>query len=238
MAQKDSKSTSVDLMNQYLLLFLFTISIGEVKITFLISIALSKSQYKLRHLEDSDCNGHGQLVDGYCECDEGSACTCLVILRFHGTSCTEQCPGYIDGEDILECNGNGSCEEDIDGWYCECDDGYYGDDCAGFCPGLIKVGNVTLECNGSGVCSESESGELTCDCAHGYYGNDCSESCPGLLEIGDDVLECNGHGTCDEATLKCSCSSDHYIGEDCACGEKTCEHGNCNAEMRCECETE
>ena len=65
MAQKDSKSTSVDLMNQYLLLFLFTISIGEVKITFLISIALSNSQYKLRHLEDSDCNGHGQLVDSY-----------------------------------------------------------------------------------------------------------------------------------------------------------------------------
>ena len=226
-------------MNQYLLLFLLTFSVGIVTITFLISIALSNAQYKLRRLDDPDCNGHGKVVNENCVCDAGFACTCLIILRFHGTNCSIQCPGYkSDSPDGLECNGNGNCEEDQDGWYCECNEGYFGDACDESCPGLLTIDNVIMECSGHGVCSNDELG-LTCKCNHGYYGDDCTKFCPGLLEIDDDVLECYGHGTCDEETLKCSCSSDHYTGEECACDENTCgEHGKCNDQMKCECDSE
>ena len=176
------------------------------------------------------------MKDGICNCDIGFAYISLVNFRYHGSDCKEQCPVYINGTEVLECNGHGFCVEDQGDWMCECDDGYHGLACDKSCPGLIANGNTTLECNGYGICSKGTSEEFTCTCENGYYGNDCSESCPGLIEVDGNAVECYGHGTCDQETLKCICSSDRYSGDGCECTASTCEHGKCNAQMNCECE--
>ncbi len=66
-------------MNQYLLLILLTLSLGIAIYSILNLVAFSSSQYKLRRLDDADCSGHGNLVGGRCECDEGCLYVCLVI---------------------------------------------------------------------------------------------------------------------------------------------------------------
>ena len=86
---------------------------------------------------------------------------------------------------LIQCSSHGSC---IDG-KCECDKGFYGEDCSGTCPGLIMEGNEVKECNGNGVCDPKS---LTCKCNEGEFNLvTCGPKC-------ESTTSCNRRGLCNE----------------------------------------
>ena len=67
------------------------------------------------------------------------------------------------------CSGHGTCQ---DGATCVCDAGYYEDDCARSCPGLLADGSFAIECNGHGVCGRDD---YACTCESSQFVQpDCS----------------------------------------------------------------
>lgn len=67
------------------------------------------------------------------------------------------------------CSGHGTCH---DGATCVCDAGYYEDDCARSCPGLLADGSFAIECNGHGVCGQDD---YVCTCESSQFVQpDCS----------------------------------------------------------------
>ena len=67
------------------------------------------------------------------------------------------------------CSGHGTCH---DGTTCVCDAGYYEDDCARSCPGLLANGSFAIECNGHGVCGRDD---YACTCESSQFVQpDCS----------------------------------------------------------------
>ena len=67
------------------------------------------------------------------------------------------------------CSGHGTCH---DGTTCVCDAGYYEDDCARSCPGLLADGSFAIECNGHGVCGRDD---YACTCESSQFVQpDCS----------------------------------------------------------------
>ena len=69
---------------------------------------------------DSECSGHGEVIQGLCKCDKA----------WRGTLCDNPgCPGI--GED---CSGHGECNSALH--ECTCDGGWTGDGCEiPDCPG-------------------------------------------------------------------------------------------------------
>lgn len=154
-----------------------------------------------------------------CECDIGLLFLILVILSYHGDTCSESCEGLReeDGE-VYECSGYGDCELTDGKYECKCDDYAFGPDCSQVCPESYRDedDNVII-CSGYGTCSFD--GTAKCVCNTGYYGEDCSKSCPGLITQDDKVIECSGHGQCvsddDMDTYYCECEAS-YSGQDCS----------------------
>ena len=99
---------------------------------------------------------------------------------------TGKCPGTVMNNNILiQCSSHGFC---IDG-KCECDKGFYGEDCLGICPGLIMEGNEVKECNGNSVCDPKS---LTCKCNEGEFNLvTCGPKC-------ESTTSCNRRGLCNE----------------------------------------
>ena len=57
------------------------------------------------------CSGHGQCMNmGWCQCSTG----------YYGSFCNKACDGLIEGDEVKECNGRGTCRRE--GYQCECDD--------------------------------------------------------------------------------------------------------------------
>ncbi|GKT13415.1 hypothetical protein ADUPG1_010262, partial [Aduncisulcus paluster] len=109
------------------------------------------------------------------------------------------------------CGGErGTCVYDVDSGdslpYCECSDGWYGDDCSFVCP----VSTFGM-CSGSsrGTC---DAATHTCVCESGYYGSACNLYC-------DSLSRCGLHGRCavsdlfsdySSETLYCECDAGWY----------------------------
>ena len=112
-----------------------------------------------------------------CECDIGLLFLILVILSYHGDTCSESCEGLReeDGE-VYECSGYGDCELTDGKYECKCDDYAFGPDCSQVCPESYRDedDNVII-CSGYGTCSFD--GTAKCVCTTGYYGEDCSDTC-------------------------------------------------------------
>lgn len=141
-----------------------------------------------------------------------------VMDSWHGSECTEQCPGYVELEEgAFDCNGYGDCElnESTNKWECICDDYASGEGCQIVCPVSNDENGDIVVCSGHGTC---DSAMGVCSCHPGYYGDDCSLSCPGLLAANNDTAtECSGHGSClDVGASKVDCSCDAgFYGEAC-----------------------
>ena len=173
----------------------------------------------LRRLADENCSNHGQMNGSVCECDIGLLFLILVILSYHGDTCSESCEGLREEDDeVYECSGYGDCELTDGKYACKCDDYAFGPDCSQVCPESYRDedDNVII-CSGYGTCSFD--GTAKCVCNTGYYGEDCSKSCPGLITQDDKVIECSGHGQCvsddDMDTYYCDCEAS-YSGQDCS----------------------
>ena len=126
---------------------------------------------------------------------------------------------YFQIEGGCDVTGVGGCE----GATCECESGYYGDDCSytrEHCNGngvpTIVDGNVTCDCDEPGnmagpqceytrdhTCNDngSPNDDGSCDCDDGYYGDHCSACQAGMVGPNCDVpctreTTCHEHGHC------------------------------------------
>ncbi|KNB43533.1 hypothetical protein JH06_2649 [Blastocystis sp. subtype 4] len=146
-------------------------------------------------------------------------------LMYYGEDCGGSCPGLIDGDEVLECNGNGDCDplslkcqcvndtfdpetcacnenscvngKCVNG-RCECNEGFFGATCEPRCD------NSNM-CHDHGICND-------CDCVVGYYGDSCTEECI-------DEIHCNNHGHCTKYG-SCLCD-DGYDGIKCEIPDKS-----------------
>ena len=168
------------------------------------------------------CGGHGLCMDsGLCSCtaDQG--------VGYWGTACEAACPMGGNGR---FCSGHGQCDSPTtrqcscqpqwtqESNCTECEEGYYGSDCQGECPGVSGLLQGCQLCSGHGVCDSGRGGSGLCGCdlrwagsacdacAPGHYAPDCTGQCPGLN--GGPV--CSGHGACDDGvggSGQCTCLS-------------------------------
>lgn len=110
-------------------------------------------------------------------------CHHFVLQRFPywiGSRCTTRC---VFGYSIPDVNAT-------DGVSCECQPGYWGNDCSNLCPGGLR-----RTCNGHGICSVTNG---TCECEPHWRGN--------ITTLSDE----------DNAALPCSNCTDGWMGTDCA----------------------
>lgn len=134
------------------------------------------------------------------------------MCSYHGEKCDISCPGLLTDNMVMECNGNGVCEEFDGSFHCVCASPLFsGEACEAKCPGTSVDGGAVIMCNGHGTCNDDR-----CVCSTGYYGEDCNQSCPGLIEDAE-TLECNGNGVCNPSTFKCECINDTFKSPDCPC---------------------
>ena len=104
-------------------LCIFLLVLCRVEPVEINCLALSYCTIHFRHLEDSsgtDCI-NGELVNDICSCFQGSLFCQCIRSRYYGENCDHSCPGLIKGEEVLECNGNGSCDESTLTCQCEND---------------------------------------------------------------------------------------------------------------------
>jgi hypothetical protein len=125
------------------------------------------------------CSGHGICFEGgVCRCDtywDGS--TCDVNLN----TCS------------VSCGDHGTCVFD----YCECESGWFGDEC-----NLQCEGDGGVICSGHGTC---ESG--VCSCETAWTGDLCDSTCADVAGV-----VCSGHGVCVSGECKCDAL---YYGSAC-----------------------
>ena len=115
-----------------------------------------------------------------------------------------------------------------------CPDGFFGQNCAGECPG--GAANV---CSGRGACVSKVYGTGRCACDAGYALADCSAECPGGASG-----PCTGHGVCVEETAECACN-EAWATRNCSVpcpvvgGAACAGHGRCadgaDGDGRCAC---
>ncbi|KAL3123583.1 hypothetical protein niasHT_005128 [Heterodera trifolii] len=174
-----------------------------------------------------ECNGHGNLVCGICQCAEGyvgTHCEC----ESGGESAVALEAKCKKDNDSLVCSGRGICkcgvcecfpranaDELVSGQFCECDNFN--------CPRHDR-----LLCGGHGDCVCG-----TCQCEPGYTGPACE--CPISQEtcIAPNGKVCGGHGEC--ICGKCHCFTDEdgarYSGPYCdicpTCPTKCVEYKPC-----------
>eukprot|EP01012_Entosiphon_sulcatum_P008570 TRINITY_DN14698_c0_g1_i1.p1 TRINITY_DN14698_c0_g1~~TRINITY_DN14698_c0_g1_i1.p1 ORF type:complete len:4384 (-),score=244.51 TRINITY_DN14698_c0_g1_i1:47-12031(-) len=172
----------------------------------------------------SACSGHGTCADGTCTCGTcetsgmwtGEACD-QCLRGYFGANCLSTCPGGF----ATPCNGNGVCNDGVNGTgTCSCLFGYTSKPATGDC-GLLCIRDTQQRiCSGHGTCAGTTTGAvcictddpvkghwhgtLCDDCAYGWYGAGCLSPCRGNGSV------CSGHGTCDNGLLgsgNCTCQS-------------------------------
>ena len=141
--------------------------------------------------------------------------------------------------DINECDGsnpcgNGTCNNSVPGYSCECDAGYEPSDDGLTCENINDCADVN--CNNGECVDEVES--YYCDCADGWDGDACDND---INECAD--VNCNNGECVDEiAGYYCSCQ-DGWDGDACDnniddCTEVNCNNGECVDEVAsyyCDC---
>ena len=171
------------------------------------------------------CGNHGICNDGLdgdgtCKCNIGwdPSSNCAVCdSSYRGSNCDLKCPE--EG-----CGDFGMCIEDPDTKdkaICECNDGYYGENC-----------NECINCE-HGECNDGKSGDGTCVCddsdEKGHWKLDENGSCtlckPGWYGI-DCKQKCECIGICNDGKYgdgTCTCTSEFEKDEDGNCTQ--CKYG-------------
>ncbi|XP_065311042.1 adhesion G protein-coupled receptor E1-like isoform X1 [Dermacentor albipictus] len=124
---------------------------------------------------------------------------------------------------LLNVCKHGLCEatEELPGYRCVCDPGFYGEACEHFDPCSENP------CKTFGTCVNTSHGEYRCDCFTGFSGRNCSDFDPCLLK----PSACLHGGVCQSNashTFTCLCV-DGYYGKTChqydPCFSSPCLHG-------------
>ncbi|XP_038566307.1 N-acetylglucosamine-1-phosphodiester alpha-N-acetylglucosaminidase isoform X1 [Micropterus salmoides] len=139
----------------------------------------------LRRCQPANCSGHGDCVDGRCQCQEGwqgAACDSLVCQ-----------PPTCGPHGVCTANG------------CVCDAGWRGKNCSQEClPGFYGDGcNQTCTCVNGGSCDPVHG---HCICPSGFHGKTCEQVCP-LGFFGPSCAQechCDNLCPCDPQTGSCN----------------------------------
>ena len=142
-------------------------------------------------LSGSECYANGICNDfAVCECFQDVAGTDRFI-----DDCKYECP-VNDG---LVCNGHGSCQLNNEGAYCECDTGWFGEECT------CSDGSVDPKTCLQGDCSNS--GECICyqNDIQGYWdGQFCTQCSSNYFTESTSCLQyCNPETTCSNHADTC-----------------------------------
>ncbi|EFC47167.1 predicted protein [Naegleria gruberi] len=107
----------------------------------------------------------------------------------------------IHYNNVSACGGQGVC---FDYNSCECEEGYFGQDCSlRLCFGTLS-NESELVCSGNGKCNDTD----TCQCNDGYFSTQCEiTTCFGILS--NDTSVCSSHGNC-SSWNNCSCLEGYY----------------------------
>ncbi|XP_070821657.1 N-acetylglucosamine-1-phosphodiester alpha-N-acetylglucosaminidase-like isoform X1 [Chaetodon trifascialis] len=135
--------------------------------------------------QPANCSGHGDCVDGRCQCQDGwrgPACDSLVCQPLacgpHGVCTTNGC--------VCDAGWRGkNCSQ-------ECLPGFYGDDCKRACT-----------CANGGSCDHVHG---RCTCPSGFHGDTCEQACP-LGFFGPSCAHechCDDLCPCDPQTGSCN----------------------------------
>ncbi|XP_078574438.1 uncharacterized protein LOC144860857 [Branchiostoma floridae x Branchiostoma japonicum] len=121
----------------------------------------------------------------------------------------------IDECAIAPCQNGGTCNDEINGYNCDCVPGYEGDDCENEIDECASG-----PCQNGGICEDEVNG-YTCTCVPGYDGDHCEttiDECAGLI--------CENGGTCVDNINGYSCSCDPgYAGDHCETDINECDWG-------------
>ncbi|CAH1798347.1 unnamed protein product [Owenia fusiformis] len=104
----------------------------------------------------------------------------------------------------MPCQNNGICTDEIDGYKCECWDGYTGSYCE------TDIDECAQDpCHNNGTCTD-EINSYTCECSAGYTGVNCKDK--GKC----DSAPCQNEGTCIDKinSYICKCKTG-YAGVNC-----------------------
>eukprot|EP00747_Dinoflagellata_sp_TGD_P183540 gnl/TRDRNA2_/TRDRNA2_38477_c0_seq1.p1 gnl/TRDRNA2_/TRDRNA2_38477_c0~~gnl/TRDRNA2_/TRDRNA2_38477_c0_seq1.p1 ORF type:complete len:654 (+),score=85.98 gnl/TRDRNA2_/TRDRNA2_38477_c0_seq1:108-2069(+) len=171
-----------------------------------------------------DCSGHGYCFGGRCQCTGNWGGPSCEERAHSGTMIAFKLPKKLpalkgftkathssvrtgsNGRCEGNCNGHGDCKLGLNGWGCQCHDGYSGPDCSDFCPDA---------CHGNGDCIHG-----SCLCIAGFAGASCATpTC------------CSGHGSCSHGDGTCVCD-EGWVGEECSL-EQTCLDPLCSGHGVC-----
>lgn len=135
---------------------------------------------------DGDCN---PACSAYCQCN-GSSCefvteppyctACICNDGRYGTACESTCPG---GEDASQCNGNGACDDGVNGTgECSCtNDQFWGLACEDACSGNCL----------DAQCRQSDGTCLACPL--GWTGDLCDQFICSCDFNGDQQIDLQDH---------------------------------------------
>ncbi|XP_024917381.1 N-acetylglucosamine-1-phosphodiester alpha-N-acetylglucosaminidase isoform X2 [Cynoglossus semilaevis] len=138
-----------------------------------------------RRCQPPDCSGHGDCVDGRCQCQrgwEGVACDALTCQP-------------------SECGAHGVCTADG----CLCDAGWQGQNCSQECLPGFYGDNCKQRCTcANGASCDNVHGR--CFCPPGFHGDFCEKVCPlGFFGIScSQKCVCDYQCLCDAQTGSCN----------------------------------
>ncbi|XP_077996405.1 IgGFc-binding protein-like [Glandiceps talaboti] len=181
--------------------------------------------------ESCMCGENGTLI-----CDSDYVCPmhadCLVVSATRECVCQD---GYYgNGTDCVDTNEcasnpchNGTCINQKDAFYCQCQEGYVGSTCDEFNYCYNKP------CQNDGVCESSQAEEnYSCECTAGYAGSNCeivTDACYSQPCINGGTCTAIGNVTTD---FSCTCR-EGFLGDTCETGLNACEGDPCGANGVC-----
>ena len=131
---------------------------------------------------------------------------------------------------LKPCENDGECVNILGDYYCNCPNGYGGENCE------VEIdGCVNLPCKHNGACTSGAPGEFTCDCqGTGYEGPTCDVNTDDCA-----AAPCENSGTCVDSVERYTCqciSSAGFSGINCAEPVEPCSFSDrrkCSANAEC-----
>ncbi|KAL3803364.1 hypothetical protein HJC23_009328 [Cyclotella cryptica] len=143
---------------------------------------------------------------------------------------TPRCGSDFLCDDDFDCLPNGTCDSNQ---LCECEFGFYGDQCEKSCPSSCELEN-TSTCGTNGKCL----------CKSGFFGERCENPCPLSCQHGGQCVMEDLHGAMEFNTFHCECPPTHRGG---LCEDPisfTCDddfdcmpYGTCGHNLSCVCKS-
>eukprot|EP00058_Branchiostoma_floridae_P013772 XP_002599260.1 hypothetical protein BRAFLDRAFT_64392 [Branchiostoma floridae] len=136
-----------------------------------------------------------------------------------------ECAINIDECESSPCQNNGTCEDRVNGYTCDCYTGYEGPHCeeeSDWC--------ADNPCRNGGTCiSSAQISNFVCQCGDGFHGDTCD------IDIDECLSQpCLNHGTCIDVVngYQCRCHPG-YSGTECQTDKDLCKDNPCHNNGTC-----